>query len=125
MESSEIMYIEKLDVISLLMLNPNILSSFLSVLSNRIIMLNQRISNLSQDTLNKKVSNFLLDEYKKQNTIYLTFPYTRKKMAELLNIPRPSLSRELTKMRQEGIINFNKNGIEILQIDLLEQALFK
>ena len=124
-EYAMIMYIEKTDIIKLSMLNSKILTNFVSVLSNRILMLNNRITNLSQDSIRKKVSNFLLLEYKKQKTTLLTTAYTRKKMAELLNIPRPSLSRELSSMREEGIIDFDKNTIEILKIDLLETSLFQ
>ncbi|HSH34736.1 Crp/Fnr family transcriptional regulator [Schnuerera sp.] len=124
-ESSRIMYIEKIDIINLSMLNSTILINFVSVLSDRILMLNDRISNLSQDSLRKKISNFLLSEYTKQNKTILYFPYTRKKMAELLNIPRPSLSRELTKMRDEKIIDFDRNTIKILKINILEDSLLK
>ncbi len=46
-------------------------------------------------------------------------------MAELLNVPRPSLSRELSHMKAEGgIIDFDKNTIKILDIQLLEESLF-
>ncbi|CCQ93533.1 Transcriptional regulatory protein [[Clostridium] ultunense Esp] len=124
-EPSKIMYIEKTEIINLSILNSKILINFVSVLSDRILMLNERISNLSQDSLRKKISNFLLSEYKKQNNIILTFPYTRKKMAELLNIPRPSLSRELIRMRNEGIINFDRNTIKILKMNLLEDSLLE
>jgi CRP-like cAMP-binding protein len=122
-EYSEIMYIEKKDIIDLSMLNSKILTNFVSILSDRILMLNNRISNLSQDTLRKKISSFLLSEYGKQKSTFLILPFTRKKMAELLNIPRPSLSRELTNMKNEGIIDFDKNTIKILKIDLLEKSL--
>nr|WP_272879069.1 Crp/Fnr family transcriptional regulator [Clostridium sp. Cult2] len=124
-EPSKIMYIEKEEIINLSMLNSEILINFVSVLSDRILMLNDRISNLSQDSLRKKISNFLLSEYKKQNNTVLTFSYTRKKMAELLNIPRPSLSRELTKMRDKGIIDLDRNKIGILRMDLLEESLLE
>lgn len=124
-EYTEIMYIKETDIISLLKLNNRILSNFLFLLSNRIMMLSQRITNLSQDTIRKKIATFLLNEYKKQNSTLLTFSYTRKEMAELLNIPRPSLSRELSNMKRDNIIDFNKNIIKILKIDLLEEALFE
>lgn len=123
--ASKIMYIEKVDIVNLLILHPKLLNNFMSILSNRVIMLNQRISHLSQDTLRKKISHFLLDENEKQKTKTLIFNYTRKKMAELLNIPRPSLSRELTNMKKEGVIEFHQNTIQILKIELLEEALFK
>jgi CRP-like cAMP-binding protein len=122
-EYTEIMFIEKNDIINISMLNSKVLTNFVSVLSNRILMLNNRITNLSQDTIRKKISNFLLFEYQKQNSTYLTIPLTRKKMAELLNVPRPSLSRELINMKDEGIICFDKNIIKILRMDLLEDCL--
>lgn len=86
-------------------------------------MLNERISNLSQDTIRKKIASYLLLEYKKQKSLTIILPYTRKKMAELLNVPRPSLSRELIKMKEENIIDFNKNEINILDIDILEEIM--
>lgn len=86
-------------------------------------MLNNRITNLSYDTLRKKITNILLLEYNRQKSPYLTLPYSRKKMAELLNIPRPSLSRELVNMKEEGIIDFYKNKIKILDLKKLEDSL--
>lgn len=122
-EDTKIMYIEKNDIINLSMLNSQILINFLSVLSHRILMLNERISNLSQDSIRKKIASFLLSEYKKQENTILALPYTRKKLAELLNIPRPSLSRELINMKSEGIIDFEGNIIKIVSMDLLEESL--
>jgi CRP-like cAMP-binding protein len=122
---SKIMYINKDDIIKLMMTNDKVLSNFVSVLSNRILMLNYRITNLSHDTVRKKIVNMILDEYSKQQSKNLILPFCRKKMAELLNIPRPSLSRELMNMKNDGIIDYNKNRLEIIDIDLLEECLLK
>ncbi|MFY9611926.1 MAG: helix-turn-helix domain-containing protein, partial [Tissierellaceae bacterium] len=102
---------------------PKIIKNFMGVLSNRILMLNDRITNLSYDSLRKKISSILLNEYKRQRSPNIILPYSRKKMAEILNIPRPSLSRELVNMREEGIIDFYKNKIKILDIRKLEDSL--
>lgn len=123
MEDSEIMYIEKENIIQLSVLDTRVLTNFVSILSSRILMLNNRISNLSQDSIRKKIANYLLFEYKEQGNQFINIPFSRKKMAELLNIPRPSLSRELTNMRDEGIIEFDKNTIKILNLNLLENTL--
>ncbi len=64
-EYSEIMFIKKEDIIKLSMLNSKVLTNFVSILSQRILMLNNRIANLSQDTIRKKISSYLLHEYKK------------------------------------------------------------
>lgn len=123
--NSKIMYISKFEIIKLMTVNDTILNNFLSVLSNRILMLNDRITNLSLDTIRKKVSNIILLEYRKENKDIIVLPFCRRKMAEMLNIPRPSLSRELSKMKEDKIINFNKNKIQILDIDLLESSLLE
>lgn len=119
---SKIMFIHRNDIIHLMTLDTRILNNFMGVLSNRILMLNQRLTNLTLDSLRKKIANMLLIEYKKQGTSYLTLPYSRKKMAEMLNSPRPSLSRELAKMREDGLIDFYKNSIKLLDIEGLKDV---
>lgn len=121
--NSTIMYIDKMEVIRLMKKNETVLNNFVSVLSNRIFMLNDRITNLSYDTIRKKIANVIIAEYGKQNNHYLVLPFCRKKMAELLNIPRPSLSRELMKMKEEGIIDYHKNKLRILDLNQLERSL--
>lgn len=123
--NTEIMYINKNDIIKLMRSDDRVLNNFVSVLSNRILMLNDRITNLSYDTVRKKIANIILTEYSKQKNKLLTLPFCRKKMAELLNIPRPSLSRELMKMKEDGIIDYHKNKLKIVDIDLLEECLLK
>lgn len=121
--SSKVMFIDREDIIKMMTIDARILKNFMGVLSNRILMLNERITNLSYDTLRKKIANILLLEYGRQKSHYLTLPYSRKKMAELLNIPRPSLSRELMKMKEDGLIDFYKNKIKIVDLKSLEKTL--
>ena len=65
----------------------------------------------------------ILTEYKKQNSLNITLAHDRRKTAELLNIPRPSLSRELINLKNEKIIDFNRNEIKILNLKDLEDSL--
>lgn len=121
--SSKVMFLYRNDIIKLMSLDTRVLNSFMSVLSNRILMLNQRLTNLSYDTLRKKIANILILEHNKQKSAYITLPYSRKKMAEMLNIPRPSLSRELIKMKDDGLIDFYKKEIKIIDLKALEDTL--
>lgn len=121
--TSKIMYIKRQDMVKMMSLDSKIIDNFMGVLSNRILMLNDRITNLSYDTLRKKIINVLLLEYNRQKSSTLTLPYSRKKMAQLLNIPRPSLSRELVNMKEEGLIDFYKNKFKIIDLQGLEDSL--
>ena len=73
--------------------------------------------------LSVEVSDDLLEEYNKIGSLNLKLNISRKEMAELLGVPRPSLSREMIKMKEEGLIDFNKNVIKILDEEALEDVL--
>lgn len=120
---SKIMYLKRDIIIKLMTSDEKILNNFMGVLSNRILMLNDRITNLSLDTLRKKISNIILMQYKKQKSLNIILPHSRKKMAQILNIPRPSFSRELINMKKEGLIDFKKNRIRILDLRGIEDSL--
>lgn len=120
---TEIMFVSREDIVLMMSVNKTVLHNFMGVLSNRILMLNERLTNLSYDTVRKKITNILLLEYARQKSTKLILPYSRKKMAELLNIPRPSLSRELINMKEDGLIDFYKNKFKILDLQALEDSL--
>lgn len=120
---SQIMYIRKEVIIEIMTIDRRTIDNFMGLLSNRILMLNDRITNLSLDTLRKKISNIILSESRRQNSLKIVLPYNRKRMAKLLSIPRPSLSRELINMEDDGLISFNKNNIDIIDLEKLEETL--
>jgi len=44
----------------------------------------------------------------------LELPFNRNEMAEFLNVSRPSMSREMGRMKHDGVIDFRKNTFLIL-----------
>ena len=120
---TRIIFIDKVNLVSLMGLNNTIIENFMSVLSNRILMLNNRITDLSYDTLRKKLASMIILEYSRQKSNYIVLPYSRVKWAEFLNVSRSSLSRELVNMKNDGIIDFYKNKIKILDLEALEAVL--
>jgi len=47
---------------------------------------------------------------------------SKKDLAEKLGVQRSSLSRELNKMRRDGLIDFNANYIIINNLNLLKKS---
>jgi len=76
---------------------------------------------LSLESIRKKIENFLMEEYKKQGSNIIKVSLSRKEMAEHMGIQRPSLSRELIKMRDVGIIDFNREVIIIKDMAALSK----
>lgn len=119
----KILFLHKTTVISLCGKYPLILESFMMLLSERILMLNKKIKELSLGTIRQKICHFLLEEHKKQNSLMIKLPFSKEALAEHMGIQRPSLSRELIKMREEGLIDFQKKYISIKRIKHLEDCL--
>ena len=45
----------------------------------------------------------------------ITIPFNRTDLANYLDADRSALTRELARMKEEGIIDYNKNTFTILQ----------
>ncbi|SCZ79193.1 Crp/Fnr family transcriptional regulator [Acidaminobacter hydrogenoformans] len=115
-----ILFIDKKEVVFLLTHHPVLLENFLGLLSDKLFFMNKKVKVLALETIRQKICDFILKEYKKQKKMKLDIPYSRKEMAELMSLQRPSLSRELINMREEGLIDFDKHTIEILDLEGVE-----
>ncbi len=122
-DNCKILFLSKIDIIKLCSINVNILNNFMGLLSNKILMLNKKLKNLSYETLRAKVASFLLENYYLNKKNIFQISSSRKEMAEALGIPRPSLSRELRNMKKDKLIDFHKNTFKILDINNLEDIL--
>lgn len=122
---SEVLFFKKQDVVHMLTHHPLVLENYLSLLSNRLFMLNSKLKTLSLETLRQKLGDFILKEYKKQKKLVLDIKMSRKEMSEHLSVQRPSLSREMINMQDEGLIEFDKHSITILDLEAIEALLFE
>ena len=97
--------------------------NMLGILSNRALMLNRKIEHISAKGIRGKISSYLMDllSDSKGNTIVIAMK--RHELADYLNIPRPSLSRELGLMRDEGIISFDGSTITVYDVGKLEESM--
>ena len=123
--SSKIMFITKNDFINFCTEHPDFLAMFLNDLTNKIITLNKSITGLSLTSIRQKISNHLLSEYDIQGNLFINLNMTKQKLSEKLGIPRPSLSRELINMKDEGLIDYSKDVIKILDINSLRNILME
>lgn len=120
-----IAYIKREDIIQLCLMEEVILKNFVALLSNKIFILNKNLKNSSFKTIRQKVVNFILEQSKIQKSLHIKLKITKEEIASLMGIPRPSLSRELVKMRDEELIQFDRHSIQILKKDELEEELIQ
>lgn len=88
--------------------------NIINSLSKNNIVLNTKIQIMSQKTLrNKLITYFELLSIKKGSN-EITIPFNREQLACYLGSERSSICRELTKLKEDNIININKNNVVLL-----------
>ena len=97
-----------------------LIANMLKMVSNRALYLSKKIEYLSKKSLRSKIAAYLLDESLKHGRNTFMLRMNRNELAEFLNIARPSLSREMSRMRDEGIMDFHKGSIKIKDINALK-----
>ena len=74
----------------------------------------QKIGHMSKRSTRAKLLSYLSEEAKRHNSSYFTIPFTRQQLADFLCVDRSAMSNELCKMRDEGLLQFNKNEFTLL-----------
>ena len=87
---------------------------FIEDLAIRGLNMNDRIQIMSKRTVREKILTFLTLKSSQCESDEFSVPFDRNAMAVYLGTDRSSLSRELSKMKAEGIIDFKKNKFKIL-----------
>jgi CRP/FNR family transcriptional regulator, dissimilatory nitrate respiration regulator len=97
--------------------------NMLRILSNHALLLDRKIEHLSARDLRGKISSYLLGLYTEAGRTTLEVPMKRHELADYLGMARPSLSREMARMRQEGIIDFDRSQITVKNPVKLEESI--
>lgn len=74
----------------------------------------QKIEVVSKRTIREKLLSYLSIQGNLQGTRYFEIPLGRVELAEYLCTDRSALTRELVKMKNEGLIDYDKNCFRIL-----------
>ena len=88
--------------------------NFTKMLAERTLLMNSRIQALSKLKLRDKIVTYLSEYMSKAGSKTFNIPLNRENMAAYLGTDRTSLSRELSRMKNEGIIDYYKNTFKIL-----------
>lgn len=115
-----LLFIDSRQIINLCTIEPAVLENFMKLLSEKLLLLNKKVRDLSLATIREKICSFLLDEYQRQQTLVIKLSLSKKTLAEHMGIQRPSLSRELIHLKQDGLIDFSKDTITIKNLSEIE-----
>ena len=98
-----------------------LMKNLLQIFAKKAYLLNKRLRLLSAGSLREKIASFLLEHVSEDGMVYLSM--TKEELAEYMNVARPSLSREIGNMVEEGWIALQGKNILIRDLESLEDLL--
>lgn len=83
--------------------------NLLKISTNKNLTLSMRSFHTAPKTVRGRIMAYLNSVSLQKHSSEFDIPFNRQQMADYLNLDRTALSKELGRMRNEGIINFRKN----------------
>lgn len=92
-----------------------IAARLLTLAARKNLALSERIFCTSPKHIRERVSVYLAGQSARAGSRRFRIPYDRQQMADYLGVERTALSKELSKMRADGLIAFRKNEFTLLR----------
>jgi Mn-dependent DtxR family transcriptional regulator len=71
-------------------------------------------------TIRENIISYIQHRYSKEDSLKIELTMTKKQLAETFGVNRTSLSRELKKMKEEGLIDYDNRFIKIKNKKILD-----
>ncbi|MBR1746727.1 MAG: Crp/Fnr family transcriptional regulator [Clostridia bacterium] len=104
-------------------LSEKVIKNLLRLLSDKISDLENNRGYITIKGMRKKIAKLIYDKYLEQGTLTVDLGMNRNEMAKFLNVSRPSMSREMMRMRDnDKMFDFRKGIIEIKDLEALRKV---
>ncbi len=113
-QPASILEIEKECLLTLFSHNTVFLRNYLEYVAENTTILGNCIQYNVNTSLRNRILNYLDQERQRQGSNIIILNITKKALAERLGVQRTSLSRELAKMKANGLIKYDSKSIELL-----------
>ncbi|MBQ7881078.1 MAG: Crp/Fnr family transcriptional regulator [Clostridia bacterium] len=84
-------------------------NNLVKIISHKNIELMQKFNHITKPSTKDKVLAYLQFVSKQTNSRYFDIPFNRQELADYLSVDRSALSFELSKLKKQGVLDFNKN----------------
>lgn len=89
--------------------NNIIIKNLIYILAEKTLKFRQTIEHVTRRTTRQKVLSYLSHMANTTNSETFSIPFNRQQLADYLAVERSALSAELSRMKQDGLIEYKKN----------------
>ncbi len=95
-------------------IHDRLIGNFIRIIAEKGLVLHERLACLLQPTAREKILSYLSTVSCGNCGRSFSIPLDRHAMSEYLGMDRSALSRELSRMKADGLIDFHKNRFKLL-----------
>lgn len=89
--------------------------NLLSVCAEKSFQLSQRILHTASKSIRGRLMSYFSQCAKQSGSNTFEVPYNRQQLADYLSVERSALSNELSLMRRDGLIRYEKNHFDVME----------
>ncbi|MDD2216709.1 MAG: Crp/Fnr family transcriptional regulator [Eubacteriales bacterium] len=90
-----------------------VITNLLKILAKKNTLLNAKMSYITHKTIRGRLEAYFNDQAEKTHSLEFKVPFNRNELADYLCIDRSAMCRELSRMKQEGLIDYHKNRFRV------------
>lgn len=90
-----------------------LIRNLLTILAEKNLMLTHKMEHMAQKSTRDKVLSYLSMEAEKQGGPEFAIPFNRQQLADYLSVDRSAMSRELSRMKAEGLLDYHRNRFRL------------
>ena len=124
LEDSEVCLIPKEEFFSLLYSNKDVAKKFISMLSNNLLAMEERLIDLAYNSVRKRVAQSLMllkEKYEKEGVDIFNMSISREDLANIVGTSKESVIRTLSDFKEEGLIEIKGSNIKVINSDRLDR----
>ena len=91
-----------------------LMSNTMRILSQKIVRLTEKLEHITQRSMREKILSYLSRCAREAQSVSFHISYSRQQLADYLCVDRSALSHELSRLRKDGILRYQKNHFELL-----------
>ncbi len=94
-----------------------IVKNLTQIMAETNLNLLEKLSHMSKKTMRDKLLSYFTSLSKKSGSNYFEIPFSKTELANYLSVDRSAMSTELTRMKEDGIIDFDKRQFQLIKYE--------
>jgi CRP-like cAMP-binding protein len=94
-----------------------VVKHLVQIVAESNIQLQDKLAHMSKKTIRDKLLSYFHSLTSRSGSNYFELPFNKTELANYLSVDRSAMSTELTKMKDDGIIDFEKRQFHLIKKD--------